>query len=98
MDIPVEGELQADAALSPRVAARKVASGSPFLGDANVLIFPDLNSGNIGYKLVQYLGNAQAIGPIVQGLNEPANDLSRGAVADDIRIMHAMTVLLARKV
>lgn len=80
----IDGELQADAALIPEVAKRKVKGKSAVAGSANVLIFPDLNAANIAYKLVQYLGKAEAFGPLLQGFSKPVSDLSRGAKVEDI--------------
>ncbi|RKT27793.1 phosphotransacetylase [Roseovarius halotolerans] len=94
-DLQADGELQFDAAFMPSVAASK-APGSDVAGHANVMIFPNLDAGNIGYKMTQRLGGYAAIGPILQGLAKPANDLSRGCVAQDVTEMIAVTVLQAR--
>jgi phosphate acetyltransferase len=83
-DLAIDGEFQADSAIVPRVAAKKVKGESSVAGKANVLIFPDLNAGNIAYKLTQYMAGAQAIGPFLQGFAKPVADLSRGASVDDI--------------
>lgn len=93
-DLPIAGELQFDAAVSPRVARTKCPD-LPVAGYANTFIFPDINSGNIGYKIAQRLGNFEAYGPILLGLNAPVNDLSRGCNASEVYSMAIITAALA---
>lgn len=95
-DLLVDGELQLDAAIIPEVAEYK-AKGSPLKGEANILIFPDLNAGNIGYKLVQRLAKAEAYGPLCQGIAKPVNDLSRGCSSKDIEGVVAITAVQAQE-
>ena len=94
--LAIDGELQADAALVPQVAAKKVKGESAVAGRANVLVFPDLDAGNIGYKLTQCLAGARAIGPVLQGFAQPVSDLSRGASVEDI--VATAAIVLAQQV
>ena len=92
-DLPISGEMQFDAAVSPRVARTKCPEDQ-VAGHANVFIFPDINAGNIGYKIAQRMGNFDAYGPILLGLNSPINDLSRGCNADEVYSMAIITAAL----
>ncbi len=93
-DLAIDGELQVDAAVSPQAAAKKLSDLGAVAGRANVLVFPDLDSGNIGYKLTQYMAGARAVGPVLQGFAGPISDLSRGASVDDI--IATAAIVLAR--
>lgn len=95
-DVKIDGELQADAALVVEVAKKKMKELGPVAGRANVLIFPDLNAGNIAYKLTQHVGGARAYGPVLQGFRKPVSDLSRGAKVEDIVGVIAMVSVMAQ--
>ncbi len=92
-ELAIDGEFQADTALIAKVAAKKVKGESEVAGKANVLVFPDLNTGNVAYKLTQYMAGARAIGPLMQGFARPIADLSRGATVDDIVSTTVLTLV-----
>jgi phosphate acetyltransferase len=94
-DYAIDGELQVDAAIMPTIAAGK-AKESRLEGTANILVFPDLNAGNMAYKLVQYMAHATALGPIMQGFAKPVNDMSRGASVEDVIGVTAITSIQAQ--
>ncbi len=96
-DLAIDGELQADAALSPGIASAKIRRESRVAGVADVLVFPDLNAGNIGYKLVQQLAGAKAVGPILQGFARPVADLSRGASVEEVVVTTAVALALSQE-
>ena len=94
-ELAIDGDLQADAAIVPRVAGLKTRRPSDVAGKANVLVFPDLDSGNIAYKLSEHLGGMRAIGPFLQGFSRPLCDLSRGATVDDVVAAAAITAMMS---
>jgi phosphate acetyltransferase len=95
-EMDVDGELQADSAIVPEVAKKKIREPGLVAGRANILVFPDLNAGNIAYKLTQYLGGAKAYGPILQGFSKPISDLSRGAKIEDVVGVIAIVCVLSQ--
>jgi phosphate acetyltransferase len=96
-DLLIDGELQLDSAISPAVAAKKIKEPGAVAGKANILIFPNLDAGNIGVKLVQHFAEASTFGPLLQGFDKPVSDLSRGASIEDIIGVISMLVITAQK-